>query len=224
VGHVEAQWGGLLLEQMGDQAGCAGQKRDTLYGEDRIARIQEHRWNGRRNVHDEAPSRQLMHEALDRMGRLAMLPEKIEVASEFEKALSARIAILVKRMAIAWNGPLRIATVAHAFSGGGTFPRFPPENEVRSGRSAGGNRIRTIGPSGVDFIPWSSRFVADSPLEGGGFEPSVPLAETSRSFRRNGKCRRGEKSRLESGGPRVRIPCPSSEESVANLTFGGGAV
>ena len=28
-----------------------------------------------------------------------------------------------------------------------TFPRFPPENEVRSGLSAGGSRIRTLGPS-----------------------------------------------------------------------------
>src|SRR5580704_8866236 len=27
-----------------------------------------------------------------------------------------------------------------------TFPRFPPENEVRSGLSAGGRWIRTIGP------------------------------------------------------------------------------
>src|SRR5882672_7920165 len=35
----------------------------------------------------------------------------------------------------------------------------------------------------------------DSPQEGGGFEPPVPLAETSRSFRRSGKWRRGEKSR-----------------------------
>src|SRR5882672_5663147 len=102
---------------MGDQAGRTGQKRDALYGQDRIARIQEHRRNGRRNVHDEAPSRQLMHEALDRMGRFAMRPEEVEVAREFEEAPGARIAILVKGMAIARDGPPRIATLAHAFSG-----------------------------------------------------------------------------------------------------------
>jgi Terminase RNaseH-like domain len=41
-------------------------------------------------------------------------------------------------------------------------------------------------------------FVSDSALEGGGFEPPVPLAETSRSFQRNGNCCRGEKGCLES--------------------------
>src|SRR6266850_5521607 len=30
-----------------------------------------------------------------------------------------------------------------------TFPRFPPENEVRSGLSAGGKEIRTAGPSRI---------------------------------------------------------------------------
>jgi hypothetical protein len=38
----------------------------------------------------------------------------------------------------------------------------------------------------------------DSPLEGGRFEPPVPLAKTSRSFRWNGKCRRGERGCVES--------------------------
>src|SRR5437879_1397646 len=62
------------------------------------------------------------------------------------------------------------------------------------------------------FAPAATEDTAerDSPLEGGGFEPPVTRAETSRSLRRNRKCRRGEKSRLESGGPRVRIHLPLS--------------
>src|SRR6266446_3632058 len=46
---------------------------------------------------------------------------------------------------------------------------FVPENQVRTRLPGGGRRIRTAGPS----------------------------RETSRSFRRNGKCRRGEKGSLE---------------------------
>jgi hypothetical protein len=65
----------------------------------------------------------------------------------------------------------------------------------------------------MGFVP-EIRFAPDSPLEGTGFEPPVPLAETNRSFRRNGKCRRGEKSRLESGGPKVRILFPPAESPL----------
>jgi hypothetical protein len=53
-----------------------------------------------------------------------------------------------------------------------------------------------------------------------GFEPPVPLAETSRALRRNGKCRRGDKSRLESGGPRVRIPVPPAASQVQTSLSG----
>ena len=78
------------------------------------------------------------------------------------------------------------------------------------------------GASGRVAFPGHARGVdtvhpTDSPVEGGGFEPPVPLAETSRSLRRNGKCRRGEKSRLESGGPRVRIPVPPPASRVGTV-------
>ena len=72
----------------------------------------------------------------------------------------------------------------------GFEPSVPGESgfefarEVRGRLFAGGNGIRTIGPApakGSLGSPWlhrsptPERFVADSPVEGTGFEPSVPL-------------------------------------------------
>ena len=61
------------------------------------------------------------------------------------------------------------------------------------------------------------RFALDSPLEERGFEPPVPLAKRAGLSGRNGKCRRGENSRLESVVYRTRTegsnPPSSSGES-----------
>src|ERR1700720_1489108 len=70
-----------------------------------------------------------------------------------------------------------------------------------------------------------ARFAADSPLEGDGFEPSVPHKKTTLfgcprsvpqfAFRK--------KNRLFRAGTDGSNPSPSSGESRANLTFGGSS-
>jgi len=64
----------------------------------------------------------------------------------------------------------------------------------------------------------------DSPVEEGGFEPPVPLAKRAGLSGRNGKCRRGEKGRLENGGPRVRISFPPAVSLNALLDTPAGRV
>src|SRR5271169_4320915 len=89
--------------------------------------------------------------------------------------------------------------------------------------------------------PLRNRWFADSPLEGTGFEPSVPLlrkvsrlspkgdagpiswmglSSTSRLARRRWSAAGPLHGRLFLGGTDGSNPVPSSGESAANLTFG----
>ena len=77
-------------------------------------------------------------------------------------------------------------------------------------------------PAPTRRSPLEIRFAPNSPLEGDGFEPPVPLSRRSRSLRRSGRCcRRGKrvalKRCLSCGGPRVRDPSSSSGESHLSL-------
>jgi hypothetical protein len=62
---------------------------------------------------------------------------------------------------------------------------FAPKTRVRTGLAAGGSRNRTISPPlrshcfETALFGARSRFAGDSPLEGAGFEPPVPLGEAT---------------------------------------------
>jgi len=74
------------------------------------------------------------------------------------------------------------------------FPRYAGADTCRPGGHAGG----VMG-----------RFVGDSPLEGGGFEPSVPLAEGE------GRTAQPRKASSLARGTEGSNPAPSSAESVS---------
>ena len=94
----------------------------------------------------------------------------------------------------------------------------------RGGRRIGGSRER-VAPSSSTLwrrvSPRALRFARDSPVEGDGFEPSVPGAKEPVSFAE------GELRGIERGRPTKVVslrgtdgsnPSPSSGESGANLT------
>jgi hypothetical protein len=71
-------------------------------------------------------------------------------------------------------------------------------------------RLISSHPTVIDAMPTRKlRFAVDSPVEGDGFERSVP-GETGLLSKRERICRGTEGSN----------PSPSSRESIANLTFG----
>src|ERR1700730_5619258 len=79
---------------------------------------------------------------------------------------------------------------------------------MKASPGAGGGRSAGASGHSVSYLP-ATMVPSPSPpapyhLSAGGrrIRTAGPLAETSGALPRNGKCRRGEKSRLESGGPR----------------------
>jgi hypothetical protein len=101
----------------------------------------------------------------------------------------------------------------------------PAGTSARRGRRIAARRSRA-----------AARFVADSPLEGTGFEPLVPLKERGgvvvsvlvrADFPVTGKSSRGDVSPLGnlvvSHGTNSSNPASSSSESGANLNFGDGS-
>jgi hypothetical protein len=63
-----------------------------------------------------------------------------------------------------------------------------------------------------------AKFAPDSPLEGDGFEPSVPLVESGRLSRTGGS--EIDVALTAGAGTEGSNPSPSSGESIANLAFG----
>jgi hypothetical protein len=96
----------------------------------------------------------------------------------------------------------------------------PPPPEAVPPRAPVADQDRSDSPPSGPAPP-ACRFAHDSPLEGGGFEPSVPGAKEPVSFA-EGELRgieRGRPTKVVSlRGTDGSIPSPSSGESVANLT------